>query len=83
MSSGIQTIDWPSLKSGTTIQMKDFPSIRLMKLDNHKGCYYGYDNYYHIVDIEEYNSEVNGFYYYFQLSREDWHPLTNRLWELV
>ena len=42
MSSGIQTIDWPSLKSGTTIQMKDFPSVKLLKLDNTTGLYYGY-----------------------------------------
>ena len=82
MSSGIQTIDWPSLKSGTTIQMKDFPSVKLLKLDNTTGLYYGYDDKNVIVKVKEYTSESNGHYYYFQTSDEDWHPLTNRLWSI-
>jgi hypothetical protein len=82
MSSGIQTIDWPSLKSGTTIQMKDLPSVKLLKLDNTTGLYYGYSESHTIVKIKEYVSESNGHYYYFQISPEDWHPLTTRLWNV-
>ena len=82
MSSGIQTIDWPSLKSGTTIQMKDFPSVKLLKLDNTTGLYYGYDDKNVIVNVKEYTSESNGHYYYFQIGPDDWHPLTARLWRV-
>lgn len=73
-------IDWEALKSGTTLYMKDFPSVRLMKLDNRKGCYIMNTNDPKIVDIGEYVSEANGPYHYFRLNSEDWHPLTNRLW---
>ena len=80
MSASIVAIDWPSIKSGTVIQMKDFPSVRLLKLNNSKGVYYGYDDNSTIVDIKEFNSNENGHYYYFQLNPQDWHPLTTRLW---
>ena len=80
MSAKIVAIDWPSIKSGMVIQMRDFPSVRLLKLNNSKGVYYGYDDNSTIVDIKEFNSDENGHYYYFQLSPQDWHPLTTRLW---
>lgn len=75
-------IDWPSIKSGTMIRMKDFPSIRLLKLDNKKACYFSFDDDNGIlVDIGTYTSEIHGDYYYFKTCEDDWHPLTNRLWE--
>ena len=73
-------IDWDALKSGTTLHMKDFPSVRLMKLDNRKGCYIVDTNDPKIVNIGEYVSEAHGTYRYFSLSKDDWHPITNRLW---
>lgn len=74
-------IDWPSLKSGTTLYMRDFPSIKVMKLDNRKGFYFGYDNANGVlVDIGTYTSELYGDYHYFRTSQDDWHPLTSRLW---
>ena len=82
MSSTIEKIDWPSLMNGTSLQMKDFPSVRLLKLDNAKGVYYGYGENSVVVDIKEYNSESHGNYYYFQTCKDDWHPLTTRLWDM-
>lgn len=75
-------IDWPSIKSGTMLHMKDFPSIKLLKLDNHKGCYFGFDEAENgvLVDIKTYTSELHGDYYYFRMTSEDWHPITSRLW---
>ena len=35
-----------------------------------------------IVDIDEYTSELHGDYHYFQVTKNDWHPLTNRLWNV-
>ncbi len=80
--SGVSTINWDDLKNGTTIKMKDFPSIRLLKLDNNKGCYFGYNEEPVLVDIKEYVSNKHGIYFYFQTSEDDWHPLTNRLWSI-
>jgi len=74
-------INWESLKSGAMLRMKDFPSIKLLKLSNSKACYFPYGDDSIIVDIKEYESEINGFYYYFQTKKDDWHPLTIRLWE--
>jgi hypothetical protein len=76
-------IDWPSLKSGVTLHMSDFPSIKLIKLDNKKGFYFGNDDSDGVlVDIGLYDSEVNGEYYYFQITKDDWHPITSRLWSV-
>lgn len=80
--SKVSTINWDDLLNGTTIQMRDFPSIRLLKLDNHKGCYFGFNDEPKLVDIKEYVSEKHGCYYYFQTNESDWHPLTNRLWRI-
>ena len=74
--------EWESLKNGTTLQMKDFPTVRVLKLDNSKGCYFSYENKIQIVDIKEYESEEIGHYYVFQTCETDWHPLTKRLWKL-
>lgn len=75
-------LDWPSIKDGTMLHMSDFPSIKLLKLGNKKGCYFGFDgDSGTLVDIGVYTSELHGDYYYFRMSKEDWHPLTNRLWE--
>ena len=61
------SIDWESIKTGTMIHMKDFPSIKLLKLDNRKACYFGFDDENGIlVDIKTYNSELHGEYYYFK-----------------
>lgn len=79
--AGVIAVDWGSLKSGTMLHMKDFPSVRLLKLDNHKGCYFGYDETTQLVDIKEHVSESHGSYYFFQTGKEDWHPLTTRLWQ--
>lgn len=80
--SKVCAIDWLDLINGTTLQMRDFPSVRLLKLDNSKACYFDYGGEPKIVDIKEYISEEHGSYYYFQTSDEDWHPLTNRLWNI-
>ena len=80
--SSVSTINWDDLKNGTTIKMKDFPSIRLLKLDNNKACYFGYSEEPVLVDIKEYVSNKHGIYFYFQTSEDDWHPLTNRLWSI-
>jgi hypothetical protein len=74
--------DWEGLKSGEIIHMKDFPSIRVLKLDNKKACYFGYDEANGVlVDILTYASEIHGDYHAFKVTGDDWHPLTNRLWE--
>ena len=74
-------LDWPSVKKGTMLHMTDFPSVRLLKLDDRKGCYFGYEtDLGTLVDVKTHTSEINGEYYYFSMSKEDWHPLTNRLW---
>ena len=78
----ISAIEWLDLIDGTTLQMKDFPSIRLLKLDNNKACYFGYGNETKIVDVKEHESEKHGSYYYFQTEKDDWHPLTTRLWNI-
>lgn len=77
-------IDWLSIKSGTVIKMKDFPSVRLLKLDDRKGCYFNpsSEDDGTLVDIVTYKSEVNGEYYAFKVTEEDWHPITSRLWNL-
>lgn len=76
----IMAIDWENLKSGTSMYMKDFPSVKLIKLDNSKACYINYDGISIMVDIKEYSSESHGNYHYFRTCEEDWHPLTSRLW---
>ena len=78
----VSAIEWPDLINGTTLQMKDFPSIRLLKLDNNKACYFGYGDETKIVDVKEHESEKHGSYYYFQTEKDDWHPLTTRLWNI-
>ena len=76
-------IDWEKIKDGTMLSMKDFPTIKLLKLDNKKACYFGYDSDSGtIVDIDEYVSELHGGYHYFQATKDDWHPLTSRLWNV-
>jgi len=82
MSAKVTAVDWPSLKSGTMLHMRDFPTVKLLKLDNSKGCYFNYSGETILVDVGEYTSEVNGSYYYFQTEKDDWHPLTNRLWTI-
>ena len=79
--AGVIAVDWESLKSGTMLRMKDFPSVRLLKLDNSKACYFSYDSEPKTVSIKEHTSEKHGSYYFFQTSQDDWHPLTTRLWE--
>ena len=75
-------LDWESIKSGTMLHMRDFPSIRLLKLDSTKACYFGYEtDFGTLVDVKTFVSQENGEYYYFSMSKDDWHPLTNRLWE--
>jgi hypothetical protein len=75
-------IDWESIKPGTMLTMKDFPTVKLMKLDNSKGVYFGYDVVSKVVDVKEYISEEHGGYMYFQTYENDWHPLTTRLWNV-
>lgn len=82
MGNEIITIDWPSLKSGSMIHMRDFPSVRLLKLDNNKAVYYSYDGIGRVVDIKLYDSHEHGEYYYFSMGENDWHPLTSRLWNI-
>ena len=77
----IYAIDWESLPSGTMLAMRDFPSVTLLKLDNKKGVYTSYGSNSALVDIKEYESKENGNYYVFQTCKDDWHPLTNRLWK--
>lgn len=79
--TGVIAVDWDALKSGTMLHMKDFPSVKLLKLDNHSACYLSYDNEPKIVNIQEHVSEKHGSYYFFQTSKDDWHPLTTRLWK--
>ena len=79
--SGVISVDWCSLKSGSLLYMKDFPNIKILKLDNSKGCYFVYNSDPQIVNIKEYISEKNGSYYFFKLGEDDWHPLTRRLWK--
>ena len=74
--------DWEKLKSGEMIHMISFPSVKLLKLDDKKACYFGYDDADGIiVDIITYKSEIHGNYFAFKVTEEDWHPLTSRLWE--
>lgn len=73
-------LDWISIPSGKMLQMRDFQSIKLLKLDDKKACYFDFDNKATEVDINVYESKERGNYYYFQTCKEDWHPLTNRLW---
>ena len=82
MTREIVSIDWPSLKSGTEICMKDFPDIKLLKLNNNKACYFKHDSPGVVVDIKLYSSSEHGEYYYFSMNIDDWHPLTTRLWNL-
>jgi len=77
-----KAIDWESIKPGTMLSMKDFPTVKLLKLDNSKGIYFGYDISSKVVNIKEYVSEENGGYMYFQTHENDWHPLTTRLWNV-
>ena len=79
--TGVIAVDWGNLKSGTMLHMKDFPTIKLLKLDNSKGCYFAFDNVSQLVDIREHISENHGSYYFFQTHKDDWHPLTTRLWQ--
>lgn len=81
MEKNVISIDWKSLKSGTMLHMKDFPTIKLLKLDNSKACYFNYENDSILVNIKEYESKEHGSYYYFQTNKDDWHPLTKRLWQ--
>lgn len=76
----ISSIDWLNIPSGTMLHMKDFPSVKLLKLDNSKGCYFNYESDSLEVEVKEYVSETHGNYYYFQTHKDDWHPLTTRLW---
>jgi len=80
--TGVIAIDWESLKNGTTMHMKDFPSVIVIKLSNSKACFFKYDYNCTVVDIKEHTSEEYGSYFYFQTTKDDWHPLTNRLWEI-
>jgi hypothetical protein len=73
-------LDWSSIKSGTMLHMKDFPSVKLLKLDNHKACYFNYGESAILVDIKEHTSNTHGTYYYFKTCLDDWHPLTSRNW---
>ena len=75
----VYSIDWLNVISGAVLRMRDFPSVRLMKLDNSKACYFDYSGEPKIVDIREHFSDEHGSYYYFQTRLDDWHPLTNRL----
>ena len=82
MENKTVAINWDNLLPGSTIYMKDFPKIKLIKLDSAKAAYVGYDNYPKIVEIKEYASEGHGNYMYFQTNPNDWHPLTTRLWKI-
>jgi len=75
-------LDWEKIKTGTMLHMKDFPAIKLLKLDNRKACYFKDNGETQLVDIGEFTSEIHGSYYYFKTCKDDWHPLTNRLWNV-
>ena len=51
------------------IHMRDFPSVRLLKLDNNKAVYYSYDGIGRVVDIKLYDSHEHGEYYYFSFAK--------------
>ena len=62
------------------INMKDFPRIKLLKLDNRKAVFYSLEGDAKTVDIKIYESYERGYYYYFSTGPNDWHPLSSRLW---
>jgi len=75
-------LDWEKIEVGTMLHMKDFPRIKLQKLDNRKACYIKDNGETLLVNIGEFESELHGSYYYFKTCEDDWHPLTSRLWSL-